>query len=140
MENWKDIIGFEGKYQVSDHGRVKALRKTVRYKDGRAYTYEEKVLSQKSNPNGYQHLNLFISTGNAKSIDVHRAVAFAFIPNPESKREVNHINGNKADNRVDNLEWCTSKENKAHGFLTGLYKSENQGKGRIKRLRHASDK
>ena len=138
MEVWKDIKGFEGKYQVSTLGEIKALPKVVRYKDGRTYKYPEKILTGKQSPGKYLHLNLFISTGQPKTVDVHRIVAETFIPNPDKKREVNHINGNKQDNRVENLEWVTSKENKKHGFLNGLYVNKNQGKGKQKQIQNGT--
>ena len=133
MEQWKDISGYVGLYQVSNLGRIKALPKKRVYSDGRVYSYKETVMRMAPNPRGYVHLNLFTSTGRSKSFDVHRLVATHFVPNPENKKEVNHINGIKSDNRAENLEWSTSKENKAHGFKTGLYKKENQGRGKQKR-------
>ena len=67
------------------------------------------------NGRGYANITL-IKNGNKFKTVIHRLVAKAFIPNPENKPEVNHINGNKRDNRLDNLEWCTSSENRKHEF------------------------
>lgn len=74
------------------------------------------------NGRGYANITL-IKNGNKFKTVIHRLVAKAFIPNPENKPEVNHINGNKRDNRLDNLEWCTSSENRKHAFKIGLAKA-----------------
>lgn len=95
MEQWKNIEGYEGRYQVSSKGQV-------RKNDG---TY-----LKQSNIYGYKTVNLH-SNGKQKSYRVHRLVAQAFIPNPESKPYIDHINTDKSDNRVENLRWVTPKEN-----------------------------
>lgn len=119
MENWKDIAGFEGKYQVSDLGRVKCLgyyiEVTTRFK-----TYTRSVSAKIINGrvNNFGYLVVELQKGNA--FQVHRLVAEAFIPNPESKRTVNHIDGNKQNNSLSNLEWNTYSENIVHAYKTGL--------------------
>ena len=117
QEVWKDISGYEGVYQVSNLGRVKSMRKWSSVQ-GR-YCQREKILKQYQSKTGYLQINLK-SEGTRKLGLIHRLVAQAFIPNPDNKREVNHINGNKTDNRVENLEWCTSQYNTVHAYKTGL--------------------
>lgn len=118
MELWKDIQGFEGLYQVSNYGRVKLLEHTFTTKTGKVCTVPGKI-KKPSNVKGYCHVVLD-ACGKVKNISVHRLVARAFIPNPDNKPQVNHIDGNKKNNHVDNLEWVTGEENIQHAFDTGL--------------------
>lgn len=107
MENWKDIEGFP-KYQVSDLGRIRSLK----FKEPRF------ILIQLGK-NGYSFV-CFYTKGKPKVKDLHRLVASHFVPNPHNKRQVNHINGNKTDNRSENLEWLTPSENQQHSIRVGL--------------------
>ena len=108
-EEWRDIKGYEGKYQVSNLGRVKGLERTVN--TWNAYkTLYERVLKTYMAYNGYLKVVL-----QGKTKLIHRLVAEAFIPNPENKPQVNHKNEVKQDNRVENLEWVTAKENVNYG-------------------------
>ena len=119
MENqeeiWKDIPGWENYYQVSTLGRIRSLNRTVLYIDGRVFNYTGKILSPRPNPKGYLSCVL---TKNCEShtIHIHREVAKAFIPNPENKPQINHLNGIKSDNKTDNLCWATQSENMLHSF------------------------
>lgn len=103
---WKDVVGYEGLYLVSNDGKVRGtkMKKKLRY----TYSY-----------NGYQNVKLY-SDAKGKVFKVHRLVAQAFIENKENKPQVNHINGIKTDNRVKNLEWVTPTENLKHACANGL--------------------
>jgi hypothetical protein len=118
MEVWKDIQGYEGLYQVSNLGRVKSLEKSIPHL-GYYRKVKEKVLSGTMSNYGY----LVYKLGGkikGKKIYGHRLVAQTFLPNNENKPFVNHINGIKTDNRIENLEWCTQLENVDHAYKFGL--------------------
>jgi len=109
-EQWEDIKGYEGLYQVSNLGRVKGIDRISA--NGRHL--KEKILSQKHTTNGYLEV-IFCKNNKVKYFLVHRLVAEAFIPNPENKPQVNHIDEDKTNNRDTNLEWMTIKENLGYG-------------------------
>lgn len=120
MEIFKDIPGYEGLYQVSNTGTVKALQ--VQKLRGRGFQVRpEKTLRHQLSSNGYLKITLF-SDNKRVDTHAHRLVALTFIPNPENKKTVNHKNGIKTDNRVENLEWATCKEQINHADNTGLRK------------------
>lgn len=119
-EIWKDIAGYEGKYQVSNFGRVKRLSKVVRSRGG-FRTLTTKLLSPQTNKkkNFYYFIRLY-KNGISKPFFIHRLVANAFIPNPQKLPQVNHKDGDKRNNVVENLEWCTASENVRHAFNNGF--------------------
>ena len=114
MENWKDIKGYEGYYQVSNEGRVRSLKRTIS-NNGGAQELEGKTKSTRIKNSGYEITDLY-KNGERKTFMIHRLVADAFIPNHDNKSQVNHIDGNKLNNRVDNLEWVCQSENVIHSY------------------------
>lgn len=106
-EEWRPVKGYEGLYEVSNMGRIKSL-----------HYGEERVLKEVDDSHGYKFVNL--SKQARKTKLVHRLVAEAFIPNPMNLPVVNHLDGDKHNNCISNLEWCTSKENTNHAIKSGL--------------------
>ena len=102
MESWKDIPGYEGYYQVSSQGNVRNSR-------------NQRILKPRPNFGGYMQFTLSVNNRCHYEL-AHRLVAQAFIPNLENKTQINHKNGNKIDNRIENLEWCTPSENQHHRY------------------------
>ena len=117
-EIWKDIEGYEGLYKVSNLGNVKSLDRMVERFNNKV-VIKGIMLVQSLDHRGYPLVNLH-RDGKGKTTRVHRIVAQNFIDNPLNNKTVNHKNGNKLDNRVENLEWMTYKENSQHSFRTGL--------------------
>lgn len=103
----RDVVGYEGLYTIDIFGNI------IRVKD-------EKEMSQQKNKFGYMNVSLS-KDGKQKQHKIHRLIAQAFIPNPQNKKQVNHIDGDKTHNVVWNLEWCTCKENINHAVRTGLH-------------------
>ena len=124
-EEWRDVVGYEGRYQVSSMGRVKSLERKVTKGDGER-TVKERFLKPNVAYGGYLMVALY-ADGKRKMLKVHRLVCQAFHDNPDNKSDVNHINEDKADNRACNLEWCTRRENINHGTH-----NERSGKTRSK--------
>lgn len=108
-EHWRPVAGYEGLYEVSDQGSVRSLPRQA----GTFY-FKGRMLKQFLNKAGYYCVCLS-KEGRQTTVSVHRLVAIAFIPNPEGKETVNHINEDKADNRACNLEWLTLRENIHYG-------------------------
>lgn len=102
-EVWKPVVGYEGLYEVSNKGNVVSLKRNMRT-----------ILSPSIKSNGYLQLCLY-KKGKGKSLYVHRLVAESFLDRVDGKEQVNHLDEDKLNNSVENLEWCTSKENNAHG-------------------------
>lgn len=127
MNDWKEIKDFEGLYEVNSIGQVKSLSKNVG--SGEGYKTKEFIMLVQKYKAGYLYYSL-CKKGNRKKMKAHRLVAIAFIDNPENKKEVNHIDGNKQNNHVSNLQWCTQSENTLHAYKTGLMKPKKGVKNR----------
>lgn len=118
QEIWKDVVGYEGLYQVSNLGRVKSCARKIdrgKYVEDRG----DIIMSPFLNAHGYFTVMLS-KRGKKKQHRIHQMVARAFIPNPENKEMINHIDCNTQNNRVENLEWCTNSENQLHAIAHGL--------------------
>ena len=115
-EEWKDIEGYEGLYQVSSFGNIKKIAYTAKTKKGIRY-HKAKYIKQQLAKNGYYIVGLY-KERKCKQYYVHRLVAKAFLEN--EKEMVNHIDGNKKNNMLSNLEWCTRQENEIHAWKIGL--------------------
>jgi len=126
-EIWKDVVGYEGYYKVSNMGNVKSIDRYVKHSITGLPT-KRKGKTLKANINhGYQEINLS-KLGVIKDAKISRLVAIAFIPNPENKATVNHKNGIRNDDRVENLEWNTQQENNIHAYKVLKRKSAFQGR------------
>ena len=119
MEEWKDIPGYEGYYQVSNKGRLRSLKRVVKKSDGKTQTVPERYMKPKPDKKGYSIVGVS-KNANKKYLKLHRVVAQSFIPNTHNKPQVNHLDGNKQNNKVENLEWSTQKENNIHALREGL--------------------
>jgi hypothetical protein len=118
IEFWKDIVGYEGRYKVSNNGNVKSLARITESRKGVFQNKKEVML--KSFDSGRGYLKYKLCSSGEKTISAHKLVAMAFIENPENKSQINHLNGLKKDNRVCNLEWCTGSENVIHSLNNNL--------------------
>ena len=116
-EEWRDIPSYEGYYQVSSYGRIKSLERVVKSRWEKGCTYHEKIMSP-SSCGRYIRVNLR-RDNISKCFSVHRLVATVFIPNPENKPEVNHIDGDRKNNYASNFEWCNASENALHALSLG---------------------
>ncbi len=142
MEKW--ITLFEGFYRVSNLGRIRSIGRYVKTKGNGKQWRLGKILKPRMNRYGYLQLCLSIR-GNVKTYTIHRLVTQEFIPNPENKPCVNHKNNDRTDNCVENLEWCTHKENEEHKVSCDRQaKGEKNGTAKltnidIRFIRHLKD-
>lgn len=118
-EEWRPVVGYEGLYEVSNDGKVRSITRDRECGITGVHHYEGRELSLSHDAYGYLQCAL-CDSGRIKKAKVHRLVASAFIPKVDGKNHVNHLNGVKDDNRVENLEWCDIAENNRHAYATGL--------------------
>lgn len=118
-EIWKNIEGYENYYQVSNYGKVKSLKRIIIRGDNKPYPQKEQLLKPGKTKKGYLQVAL-TKEFKTKPCRVHRLVAQAFIPNQNNLPQVNHIDGNKENNNVSNLEWVSNYDNMQHSIKTGL--------------------
>jgi len=128
-EVWKDIPGYEGYYQVSNFGRVKSLERIVHYKPGsksdnfhNCHIVRERILAQRINTTGY-YVVMLSRVAKRKLVLVHRLIAIAFIPNqdPNTMKDINHKDGCRTNNDINNLEWCSRQYNVLHGYRSNKH-------------------
>lgn len=127
-EIWKDVVGYENLYRVSNRGNVKSLDRVSKFYTGYGIR-KGKDLKLTEDRNGYHRINLY-KDGKSKQSFVHRLVAKAFIEKVKGKHHINHLDGNPKNNKVENLEWCTPKENTAHAYKNNLIPFKYKGDGK----------
>lgn len=111
-EKWRPVVGYEGRYEVSNLGRIRRV----------------KIITPSKKKHGYMQVSLVDESGVRKSLRLHRIVAEAFLPNPDGKPQVNHRDENPENNRADNLEWATAEENTNYGSRTARAAAKNGSK------------
>ena len=119
-EIYKPIKGYEGYYEISNLGNVKSLQRTIEREGGSTMVLTERVLKPNLTTAGYYHIGLR-KGGKRKAYTIHRLIATTFIDNPEGLPQVNHIDEDKTNNRIDNLEWCTAKYNMNYSLAKTVY-------------------
>lgn len=119
MEKWITLKGYDNFYEISNYGEIKSINRFVRSSTGRKRFVMGRMIKQKHNKDGYQFVTLS-KNGQLQNHYVHRLVAETFIPNPANKPQVNHIDGNKTNNFINNLEWVSVSENAKHAYKNGL--------------------
>ena len=119
--NWVKIKGYEDFYEISPNGKIRSKDRTMTDKIGRTRSWKGKILNPDIAPNGYYRVSFSINR-KRKQFYVHRLIAEYFIPNPKNLPQVNHIDGNKLNNSLDNLEWVTVQDNVIHAYKNGLIK------------------
>lgn len=119
VELWRDIKGYNDLYQVSNLGRIRSLPRLTKNNQAKFFT-KGKIMTEGFYKDWYRSVILIDKNHKKKTFKVHRLVAEAFILNPENKKDVNHKNGIKADNKAENLEWATRSENISHAYENGI--------------------
>jgi len=123
-EEWRPVVGYENKFEVSNLGRVRSQPHEVRHWCGRMIPRPGRMVTLTAHTGGYR----FVAVGGSKKKYVHRLVMEAFFGDSDG-RDVNHINGDKTDNRLSNLEYCDRLHNVRHAISTGLQDNSGEGNG-----------
>lgn len=134
---WKIIPGTDELYLASEEGQIMSADRDRLYRTRSAkgtYTRKGRILKQPLNSHGYPCVTIKFKDGSQQVIQVHQLIARTFIPNPNNLPQINHIDGNKQNNHVNNLEWCSARDNLLHAFRTGLNKGSHHMKGKCGRL------
>ena len=133
-EDWKEIEGYGNIYSISNFGRVMSKARTQTYSDGRVYRHTDKILKPSTSTSGYSIIHFYFE-GDRTTLQLHRLVSEAFIPNIENKPCVNHKDGDKKNNHISNLEWNTYSENNVHAVETGLRQNpDNSYRSKLSKL------
>lgn len=139
---WRDVVGYEGYLEVSDTGLIRSVEREVRHRNNSTMRIKSREIKSHPDPKGYLKVRTSIDKEKT-SIKVHRAVAEAFIPNPDNKSQVDHIDGNKTNNSVSNLRWTTNRENFDYSVTNGLrensYKALEDARDSEVRLAHLAE-
>lgn len=122
MNTWIDIVGYEGQYKISNTGLVLSLSRDHKTGLNKKYITKDRILTPNKTKAGYYYVSL-----SRKKHLIHRLVAMAFIPNPTNKPHVNHINSVTTDNRIENLEWVSHRENLTHSMINRNIAASNTG-------------
>jgi hypothetical protein len=135
-EIWKPIKGYEDSYQISNYGRLKTLSRKARVGSNGHRVLAERIIKFNDDGKGYVKGRLF-KNKEPKRVYMHQLVARAFIPNPENKPHINHIDGVRSNNIVTNLEWVTASENILHSYKIGLSsnKGENHSQAKLNKTK-----
>lgn len=129
-EIWRDIPRYEGLYSISTSGDIKSLGRLIRCRGGERFKNETNVTSY-PNQKGYVMVQLY-KGGHRKNFTIHRLLSITFLENPENLPQINHKDGNKQNNSLENLEWCSSLHNVQHSRITGLNKNYGEKVNTVK--------
>ena len=132
IEEWRPVVGYEGFYEVSNRGQVRSLSWMTKHWQGGQRTKPARMLAQVPHWKGYFHVSIRTPGEEGKAAQVHRLVAAAFMPKPSPAHQVNHKDGDKHNNNIENLEWVTQRENTKHAYENGLCpRGERHPKARL---------